>query len=103
MYKLCFYVPESHLQVVKDAVFNAGAGSIDDYENCCWQVLGEGQFMSNYHAKPFIGHVNKLTIINEYRVEMVCAADYIEATAAALKLAHPYEQPAFDIVKVEQF
>ena len=69
----------------------------------CWQVLGEGQFMPNYHAKPFIGHVNKLTIINEYRVEMVCAADYIEATAAALKLAHPYEQPAFDIVKVEQF
>ena len=69
----------------------------------CWQVLGEGQFMPNYHAKPFIGHVNKLTIINEYRVEMVCAANYIEATAAALKLAHPYEQPAFDIVKVEQF
>ena len=103
MYKLCFYVPESHLEDVKESVFTAGAGSVGNYKKCCWQVLGEGQFQPNDSAKPFFGSVNKLAVVNEYRVEMVCADDCIAAVVAALKSAHPYETPAFDVVKVEQF
>ncbi|MFT4655231.1 MAG: hypothetical protein ACI82S_002891 [Patiriisocius sp.] len=103
MYKLCFYVPESHLEAVKTELFNTGAGSIGDYQKCCWQVLGKGQFQPNDGAKPFIGDVNKLLVVDEYRVEMVCADIYIKTAVAALKSTHPYEEIAFDVLKVEQF
>ena len=97
MYKLCFFVPESHLEPVKAAVFAAGGGRIGDYEHCCWQVLGQGQFRPGAGADPFIGKAGELETVAEYRVELVCADDLIEAAVAALKQAHPYEEPAYDV------
>jgi hypothetical protein len=96
MYKLCFYVPESHLDAVKTAVFAAGAGRIGDYDQCCWQISGQGQFRPLPGSQPFIGETGALEIVEEYRVEMVCVDDRIKAAVAALKSAHPYEEPAFD-------
>lgn len=55
MYTLFFYVPQSHLDCVKDAVFAAGAGAMGDYQHCCWQVLGQGQFRPMPGSQPFIG------------------------------------------------
>ena len=55
VYKLCFYVPESHLESVKQAVFEAGAGAIGDYRDCCWQVKGQGQFRPMAGSQPFLG------------------------------------------------
>lgn len=103
MYKLCFYVPQTHLERVKTAVFSAGAGRIGDYEHCAWQVLGQGQFRPLAGSKPFIGQQDALACVAEYRVEMVCAAASIEAVVAALRLAHPYEEPAFDIIALAAF
>jgi hypothetical protein len=100
MYKLCFYVPESHLEMVKAAVFNAGAGKIGDYEACCWQVLGQGQFRPLEGSQPFIGKHGDLETVFEYRVEMVCADELIQAVVASLIKAHPYEEPAFDVWKL---
>lgn len=97
MYKLCFYVPESHLESVKQAVFDAGAGRMGDYEHCCWQVLGQGQFRPGAGADPFIGEPGKLERVAEYRVEMICEDDLIQPAVAALRQAHPYEEPAFDV------
>ncbi len=96
MYKLCFYVPESHLDAVKQAVFAAGAGRIGDYDQCCWQIKGTGQFRPLPGSQPFMGETGALEAVEEYRVEMVCADDRIRAAVAALKRAHPYEEPAFD-------
>src|SRR5690554_2454164 len=98
MFKLCFFVPESHLESVKAAVFAAGAGRIGDYEHCAWQVLGQGQFRPLAGSAPFIGAQDTLTTVPEYRVELVCAAEFIVAAVAALRLAHPYEEPAFDVM-----
>ncbi len=103
MYTLFFYVPESHLEMVKEAVFVAGAGAIGDYQNCCWQVLGQGQFMPMAGSQPFIGRQNKLELVAEWRVEMVVAAKYIKAAVAALKVAHPYEEPAYTVYKLADF
>lgn len=103
MYTLFFYVPESHLETVKEAVFVAGAGAIGDYQNCCWQVLGQGQFMPMAGSQPFIGRQNKLELVAEWRVEMVVAAKYIKAAVAALKVAHPYEEPAYTVYKLANF
>lgn len=98
MYKLCFYVPESHAEQVKAAVFSAGAGRIGDYDSCCWQVLGEGQFRPLQGSTPFLGEQDNLQSVAEYRVELVCEAGRIQAAVAALLDAHPYEQPAWDVV-----
>lgn len=97
MYKLCFYVPESHLEPVKQAVFSAGGGQIGDYDSCCWQVLGQGQFRPHQGANPFIGKTGELERVAEYRVELVCRDELIREVVAALRAAHPYEEPAFDV------
>jgi len=97
MYKLVFFVPESHLEKVKAALFNAGAGAIGNYDQCCWQVAGVGQFRPLTGSKPFIGQVQQLEQVAEYRVEMVCGDALITAAVAALRSAHPYEEPAIDV------
>lgn len=99
MYKLSFYVPGTHLESVKDALFAAGAGAIGLYERCSWQVLGQGQFLPGQGSKPFIGGLGKVEHVDEYRVEMMCTPDCVPAALTALKQAHPYEQPAWDLVQ----
>jgi hypothetical protein len=98
VYKLCFYVPVSHLESVKAAVFATGAGRVGDYDNCSWQVLGMGQFRPLAGSNPFLGQQDELEQVDEYRVEMVCAAQYVKAAVAALQEAHPYEEPAWDVI-----
>lgn len=101
MYSLVFYVPEAQLDEVKRAVFEAGAGRIGDYEACCWQVKGTGQFRPINNAKPFLGQLDQLEQVVEYRVEMVLAADYKKAVITALKHAHPYEEVAYHLISIE--
>jgi hypothetical protein len=101
MYKLCFYVPESHLEAVKEAVFEAGAGRVGDYEHCCWQTLGQGQFRPLAGSNPFIGDTDSLETVSEYKVEMICADGLVAAAVAALRSAHPYEEPAYDLWRLE--
>jgi len=91
MYSLVFYVPESHLESVKHAVFSAGAGSMGNYDSCCWQVKGLGQFRPAKGATPFLGKVGELEFVDEYRVEMVLREEVKASVLAALLLAHPYE------------
>lgn len=103
MVKFCFYVPESHLDVVKQAVFDAGAGRIGNYEHCCWQVAGHGQFRPLEGATPSIGQLHQLETVVEYRVEMVCDKALISNVVNALKQAHPYEEPAYDVLALLDF
>ena len=100
MYKICVYVPPSHLQDVKDALFSAGAGRIGNYQECCWQMLGEGQFKPSTDAHPYQGQIGQLEKTPEYRLEVVCAERCIHSAIAALLSAHPYEQPAYDLLQI---
>lgn len=100
MHKLTVYVPESHLESVKAALFAAGAGRYAGYDQCCWQVLGQGQFRPLAGSAPFIGQAGVVEHVPEYRVEMICADEAVAAAAAALRAAHPYEEPAFDFVRM---
>jgi hypothetical protein len=102
MYKLVFFVPESHLEQVKAAVFAAGAGAIGDYDQCCWQVAGTGQFRPLAGSNPFIGQAQHLEQLTEYRVEMVCDDARIKTAVAALRAAHPYEEPAIDVWRLAE-
>ncbi len=100
MLKLIYYVPESHLELTKEAVFAAGAGGIGNYEHCAWQVLGTGQFKPVKGAKPFIGALDQLEQIPEWRVETIVAEDVVKAVAQALIKSHPYEEPAFEFIQI---
>lgn len=101
MYKLCFFVPEASLEQVKAAVFAAGAGRIGDYDSCCWQTPGQGQFRPLPGSQPYIGQQGAVSVVTEYKVEMVCDDRLIEAAVDALKQAHPYEEPAYEVWKLE--
>jgi hypothetical protein len=103
MYKICFYVPVTHTEQVKTAMFEKGAGKISNYSCCAWQVLGEGQFKPLDGSNPFIGEQNRLEKVSEYKVEMLCDEKLIKNVIAALRSAHPYEEPAIDIIKCEDF
>ena len=100
MYKLCFYVPESHLEVVKSALFAVGAGHIGDYDQCCWQCLGQGQFRPLDGSKPFLGKAGQPEFVAEWKVELVVADGLVEAAVVALKQAHPYQVPAYEVWKL---
>ncbi|MFK7734296.1 MAG: NGG1p interacting factor NIF3 [Pseudomonadales bacterium] len=99
MYKLCFYVPQTHLDSVKAAVFDAGAGRIGNYDQCCWQVSGQGQFRPLEESSPYVGTQGEVETVQEYKVEMVCDGAHIAAAVSAMLNAHPYEEPAWDVVE----
>lgn len=100
MIEIKFYVPENHVEQVKAAVFAAGAGHIGDYDCCAWQVLGQGQFRPLENATPYIGEPGETARVNEYRVEMVCPEPKLSEVIAALKKAHPYEEPAYSALRL---
>ncbi|WHS59294.1 YqfO family protein [Pseudomonas sp. G2-4] len=103
MYKLCFFVPASHVDVVKSAVFAAGGGRIGDYEHCAWQVLGLGQFRPLDGSQPFIGEAGQVEQVEEWKVELVVADELIRGVVEALKQSHPYETPAYEVWRLEDF
>ena len=97
MYKLCVYIPTSHLQQVKTAMFEAGAGQIGHYDSCCWQSLGKGQFRPLKGSQPYIGQTGKVEMVDEYKVELVIKDSLVRQVLTNMKQAHPYEEPAYDI------
>ncbi len=101
MYQLCFYVPESHLESVKLAVFGAGAGRVGNYDCCAWQTEGLGQFRGNKGSQPYLGEQEKLETVTEFKVELVCEDEFVKAAVIALLHAHPYEEPAYSVWRLE--
>ena len=103
-YKLIFFVPHSHLDTVKDAVFATGAGTFPGgkYVKCCFQMPGQGQFMPAGGANPAIGAVGTLEYVEEMKVEVMCLGRSIMLHAVeALVKAHPYEEVAYEVYKME--
>ncbi|WP_143965502.1 Nif3-like dinuclear metal center hexameric protein [Gordonia zhaorongruii] len=90
-------VPEANVDQVSEAMFAAGAGSIGDYRDCRWGVVGTGQFMPQAGASPAIGGIGELARVDEERVEIVAPRRVRTAVLDALRGAHPYEEPAFDV------
>ena len=103
MYKISFYVPENAVELVKSALFDAGAGHLGNYDSCSWQTLGDGQFRALEGSNPTIGQHGKTEVVPEYRVELVCDKTHIKDAILALRHSHPYEEPAFDVIKLEKF
>lgn len=103
MYKVCFFVPEDAAEEVKISMFKAGAGRIGNYEYCSFETKGIGQFRALFGADPFVGKVGELEKVTELKIEMVCEDIFIKDVISALKKNHPYEMPAYDIIKLADF
>ncbi|BCO35526.1 hypothetical protein MHEC_19590 [Mycobacterium heckeshornense] len=95
--KWVIYVPPENAEAVRAAVFAAGAGRIGDYSCCSWSVTGTGQFLAHDGASPAIGSIGTVERVAEDRVEVVAPARLRADVLSALRSAHPYEEPAFDI------
>jgi hypothetical protein len=97
MLKLVFFVPETHKEIVKQALFESGAGQYEGYDCCAWETLGQGQFRPLAGSQPFLGKMNQIETVDEYRVEMICSELVIKTALQALLKAHPYEVPAYEV------
>ena len=95
MHQITFYVPDTHLEEVKTALFQVGAGQWAGYQQCCWQTQGTGQFLAEDGSQPFIGNALTISTVSEYKVEMVCEDSLVDLVLTTLVKAHPYETPAY--------
>jgi len=99
--KLVTFVPEEHKKKVMDALFQAGAGQIGNYQNCSYLIEGTGTFQPNEQAEPFIGTTGEMEYVKETRIEVIFPSFKSSGVIAKMLEAHPYETPAYDIFNLE--
>lgn len=105
-YKLIFFTPPQFLADIKTAIFATGAGSYlgGNYTQCCFTTPGVGQFKPGDSAKPAIGEPGKVEEVGEVKCEILCMGKSVtESAVEALKKVHPYEEPAYEVYKLEPF
>ena len=95
--KVVVFVPQSDLEPVLQAMFDQGAGVIGDYRECSFRVAGKGTFFGTESTSPTVGQKGRREEVEEWRVEVICPAERVEAVVRAMKAAHSYEEPAFDV------
>jgi dinuclear metal center YbgI/SA1388 family protein len=99
LYKLVTFVPVEAVNPVAEAIFAAGAGAIGRYSHCGFQTPGTGSFLPLSCSRPSIGRKGKLETVSEIRLESIVPSDRVPAVLDALRRAHPYETPAFDVLR----
>jgi hypothetical protein len=100
--KLVVFVPRDSLEDVREALFAAGAGRIGAYERCSWYGEGTGTFLGGEEAKPAIGEPGREERVAELRLETVYPVELEVEVVRALRRAHPYEEPAFDLYDLRE-
>ena len=96
LFKLVTFVPESHADIVREAIGKAGGGILGNYDNCTFSTKGIGRFRPLEGANPTIGKVGTIESINEERIEVTVQKDKLNAIIEAIKSVHPYEEIPID-------
>jgi dinuclear metal center YbgI/SA1388 family protein len=99
--KVVVFVPDADLARVSDAMFAAGAGHIGQYSQCSFRLPGTGTFFGSDAANPTVGQKGRREEVGEWRLEVVCPAHAVQNVVAALRKAHSYEEPAYDIYPLQ--
>ena len=99
--KLVVFVPETHAEVVRQAMGKTGAGVIGNYSFCSFSVKGIGKFKPMKGAKPAIGTVGELESVREQRIEITCERNKLDKAIRAIKKVHPYEEIVIDVYPLE--
>jgi dinuclear metal center YbgI/SA1388 family protein len=100
--KLVVFVPDQDLAKVSDALFRAGAGVIGEYSQCSYRLTGTGTFFGSDAASPAVGKKGRREEISEWRLEVICPQHHVPAAIRALRAAHSYEEPAFDVYPLQE-
>jgi dinuclear metal center YbgI/SA1388 family protein len=95
--KVVVFVPDADLRKVSDAMFAAGAGVIGQYEQCSFRLAGTGTFFGTENTNPTVGERGRREDVSEWRLEVVCPEANVTGVLAAMRRAHSYEEPAFDV------
>ena len=103
MYKLNYFVPPEAKEQTKKALFAIGVGKYNNYECCCFETLGTGQFKPTRNANPYTGERGEICYVKEYKIEMICTQALIQQAIEVLKQNHPYEEVAYEVIKLENF
>ena len=99
--KIEVYVPVTHCEMLKSAMFNAGAGKLGNYDCCSWQSFaGTGQFRPLKGSSPYLGQTGRVEKVKEIKIELICERKYLDSVIKAIKENHPYETPAFQYWRV---
>ncbi|MFB9280036.1 Nif3-like dinuclear metal center hexameric protein [Cohnella cellulosilytica] len=101
LYKLVVFVPETHHEQVRNAIFAAGGGWIGNYSHCSFNIEGTGTFMAREGSDPFIGKQGQLTEAKEIRLETVVPMSVRKKVVSAMLKAHPYEEVAYDLYSID--
>lgn len=99
--KIVTFVPTGHAEQVRNAMLSVGAGHIGNYDFCSYNTIGFGTFRAGEHATPFVGRLGELHTEEEVRIETIAERTSVGKVIAALRNAHPYEEPAYDIYSLE--
>ncbi len=99
--KIVVFVPETHTDIVREAIGMAGAGKIGNYSHCSFSSKGIGRFKPENGANPHIGEVGKFEEVVEERIETVCSREKLQEVITAIKKVHPYDEVAFDVYPLE--
>lgn len=100
--KIVVFVPESHADIVREAMGKVGAGKIGNYNYCSFSSKGVGRFKPEKGAKPNIGEVGKFESVAEEKIEAVCEREKLREIVKAIKKVHPYEEVALDVYPLEE-
>lgn len=100
-YKVVVYVPAGYEEIVRQAMCKAGAGCIGNYSGCTFQAKGTGTFLPGENTSPFIGEAGRMEYAEEYRLETVVPQAALSAVVKAMEAAHPYEEVAYDVFRME--
>ena len=95
--KVVIFVPDADLQRVSDAIFAAGAGHIGEYRECSFRLAGTGTFFGGDATNPTVGQKGRREEVSEWRLEAICPEADVERVIQAMRKAHSYEEPAFDV------
>jgi hypothetical protein len=98
--KIVVFVPTSHAEVIRRVLAEAGCGRMGDYDYCSFSVKGTGRFRPLKGAKPFIGKEGEIEEVEEERIETICPKSLVDAVLKAVRDAHPYEEPAIDVLQL---
>lgn len=100
MFKLVFFVPINEKEIVKNAIFSTGAGSLGNYSHCSFETIGKGQFIPLDGSNPAIGEHNEVEIVEEARIEILCSKENLKSAITAMIDAHPYEEVAYEVYEL---
>jgi len=95
--KIAVFVPVSHAETMREVLAKNGCGHIGNYDSCSFSIKGVGRFRPLEGAAPFVGEAGKIEEVEEERIETICPRGRLDEVMAAIKKAHPYDEPAVDV------